>query len=372
MTPLDLRTQIPGIHDGIYLNYGAHGPSPQPVVEAAQAFLETHEYAPASQSTPYETATQAFDSTRESIAGFLGVDTEWIGFTESTTAGINAIAGAIEWQPGDIVVRTDVEHPAGILPWERLKSAGVKVRVVETTDGRISLDDVSEAIDGARLVCMSALTWTHGTQLPVEELVTIAREQGVLTLIDAVQVPGQIPLEISSWDADIVAAAGHKWLLGTWGAGFLAINPRTLARLEPRSVGFRSVAEPDQYPIDYHPDARRFEIGTANPAPYVALEQAIQLIESVGVDTIQERIAYLAGRVIDHIPDDRLLSPERPESGLVTIAVDDPEKTVERLRSNGIVIRSLPSPRAIRLSVHAVNTAEEIDRVTDMLADEWK
>lgn len=333
--------------------------------------MERQEFASATESEPYDTAFAAYDSSRESIASLLGVDPEWIGLTESTTAGINAVAGAIEWTPGDVVVRTDIEHPAGILPWDRLQQAGVTVRVVETTNGRIDPADFAEAVEGARLACFSALTWTHGTTLPVAELVTIARNHDVLSLVDAVQVPGQQPIDLTEWDADIVAAAGHKWLLGMWGAGYLAIRPAALDALEPRAVGFRSVSDPTAASIDYHPDARRFEIGTANPAPHVALEQAITVMERIGIETIEARINRLASRLIESIPSDQLLSPERPESGLVTIRVPKPDETVSRLREHGIVIRSLPYPQAIRLSVHAVNTTQEIDRVATLLASEW-
>jgi len=141
--------------------------------------------------------------------------------------------------------------------------------------------------------------------------------------------------------------------------------------LEPRTVGYRSVETPSADPYEYAAGARRFEVGSANPAPHVALREAIDAIEEVGTDRIEGRIRQLANRLIAGIPADRLLSPSAPESGLVTIDVDDPAATVERLAADGIVVRELPSPNAVRASVHAVNTATDVDRLLDGLEREW-
>jgi len=371
MTPTTLRTDIPALQDGIYLNYGAHGPSPKYVVNAADEFVRTHEYESPIADDPYETAFEAFDRTRETVASFIGAEPDEIALTESTTGGINALANAIDWQPGDVVVRTDLEHPAGILPWQRLEREGVEVRVVETEAGRIDLEQFADAVADARLACFSALTWTHGTQLPVAELVDIAHDAGALALVDAVQVPGQLPMDVGEWGADAVAAAGHKWLLGLWGGGFLYVDRSVAEALEPRAVGYRSVEDANADPYEFAAGARRLEVGSANPAPHVALGEAIDAISEVGIDSIEDRVHRLASRLTDGVPDDRLCSPSTPESGLVTIDVADPTATVERLAADGIIVRELPSPDAIRASVHAVNTTTEVDRLLEALDEDW-
>ncbi|WP_135306100.1 aminotransferase class V-fold PLP-dependent enzyme [Haloarcula amylovorans] len=371
MNHRELRADTPALHEDVYLNFGAHGPSPRYVVEAADEFVRSHEYETGTRNDPYDVAFDAYDRTRERVADFVGADADEIALTESTTAGINAVANAIDWQPGDIVVRTDLEHPAGTLPWQRLEEQGVDVRVVETEDGRVDLDALAAAVDDARLACFSAVTWTHGTRLPVADLVDIVHEAGAFALVDAVQVPGQLPMDVTEWGADAVAAAGHKWLMGLWGGGFLYIDRDVTETLEPRTVGYRSVETPTADPYEFAAGARRFEVGSANPAPHVALAEAIDAIDEVGVDRIAEQIHQLAGRLADGVPDERLHSPMTPESGLVTIDVDDPKATVDRLASEGIVVRALPAPNAIRASIHAVNTRTEIDRLLDALESEW-
>jgi cysteine desulfurase/selenocysteine lyase len=371
MTPRELRADVPALEKTVYMNFGAHGPSPRYVVSAASEFLERHEFDVPASSDPYGAAFGAFDETREAVASFVSADPDEIALTESTTAGINAVAGAIDWSPGDVVVRTDLEHPAGRLPWQRLEREGVTVRVVETEDGRVDEGEFAQAVAGADLVCFSALTWTHGTVLPVSDLVDIAADAGAFTLVDAVQVPGQAPMDVSAWGADAVAAAGHKWLLGLWGGGFLYVDADAAADLAPRTVGYRSVETPTADPFEFAPGARRFEVGSASPAPHVALAEAIDAVSEVGVGAIADRIDRLTDRLAESVPADRLLSPASPESGLVTIDVPDPERTEARLAEEGIVVRALPSPDAVRASVHAVNTTDEVDRLVDALDDEW-
>ncbi|MDZ5809880.1 aminotransferase class V-fold PLP-dependent enzyme [Halorubrum sp. AD140] len=370
MTPRELRADVPALGEAAYFNFGAHGPSPTYVVEAAAEFIADHEYG-SSTTDPYGHAFGTYEAVRERIARFVGAESDEIALTESTTDGITRIAGAVDWDPGDVVVRTDLEHPAGILPWKRLEREGVEVRVLETEGGRVDREAYADAVADARLVCFSAITWTHGTRLPVADLVSVANEAGAFTLVDAVQSPGQVRMDVSAWGADAVAAAGHKWTLGPWGAGFLYVDREAAAELAPRAVGYRSVEDANAHDIEFKRGALRFEVGTATAAAHVGLVEALDAIEAVGLDAIESRIETLTDRLKEGIPADRLRSPREFESGLVTVDVDDPEATVDRLADEGIVVRSLPHPDAVRASVHAVSTEFEVDRLVDALAAEW-
>ncbi|WP_119818462.1 aminotransferase class V-fold PLP-dependent enzyme [Halalkaliarchaeum desulfuricum] len=361
MNPAELRADIPAVQNATYMNTGASGPSPRRVVEAARGFLERAEYEVHATDDIYEYTFGEYDRIRDRLAEFVGASPSELALTESTTDGIARFASGIDWEPGDVVVRTDLEHPAGILPWQRLEREGVEVRVVETEHGRIDLDDFAEAVADARLACFSALTWTHGTQLPVAALADIARDAGALTLVDAVQVPGQAPIDVEEWGVDAVAAAGHKWLLGLWGGGFLYVRREVADELEPRSVGYRSVQSPGASSFEFKEGAPRLEIGTTNLAAHVGLLEAIETVESIGLETIQDRIRKLTDRFKAGVPEDRLLSPREYESGLVTVDVSDPEKTVERLDDAGFKVRSIPPMNAMRVSLHVFNTPAEVD-----------
>jgi selenocysteine lyase/cysteine desulfurase len=159
--------------------------------------------------------------------------------------------------------------------------------------------------------------------------------------------------------------ASHKWMLGIWGAGFLYVDSDVVDEFTPGRIGYRSVTDPSADEYELKPGAARFEVGTTSPAPYAALSASIDLLEEVGLETIEAHIHGLAERLVDGVPADRLYSPAEPESGLVTVRVDDPESTVDRLREEyGIVVRSLPDPAgAVRASLHVYNTPEDVDRL---------
>ncbi|OVE85313.1 aminotransferase class V-fold PLP-dependent enzyme [Natronolimnobius baerhuensis] len=371
MDATTLRETIPALESTIYCNWGASGPSPRSVVEAAERTLTAHEYDAPSGSGQYSAAFDVYDETRAAVADLLNATPNEIALTESTTDGINRIAGALEWAEDDVVVRTDLEHSAGVLPWKRLeRTRGIDIRVLETTDGRVDLEDVTELASEATLFCVSSLTWTHGTRLPVAEIVEIAHDNDALVLVDAVQSVGQGPVDVQRWDADFVVGAGHKWLLAPFGSGFLYVRDDVASRLEPPAIGYRSVENPDEHGADYryHPGARRFEVSTSSPVPYAGLSAGIGQLTEVDLETVQDRIDRLTDRLAAGIPDERLVGPVEPESGLVPIAVSEPEATVERLAEQDIVVRSLPDPDAIRASIHAVNTRTDVDQLLEALS----
>ena len=360
MTPEELRADIPVCAEGVYLNTGASGPASQRVVDAVSEFVAYHETEAPVGEGAYPAAFGALDGARETVADFLNADTDEIALTESTADGIARIAAAIDWEAGDVVARTDLEHSAGILPWWNLQEQGVGIRIVPTENGRLDVDAVEAAVEEARLLCLSSITWNYGTELPIADIVDLAHEHDCMVLVDAVQTFGQKPLDVTEWGAEFVVGAGHKWLLGPWGAGMLYVDSEVAEELQPAQVGYRSVEAPDDHEPTFGPGATRFEVGTTSPAPYVGLEKAIETIERVGFDTIQTRIERLTGRLKAGLGD-RLLSPEGYESGLVTFAAEDPEATVERLAEENIYVRTLPYPVAVRASVHVFNTESDVD-----------
>ena len=370
MDPETLRADIPALSDCTYLNTGASGPSPRRITDAVTDFQHRHKFEAPCGDGMYQMAIAEQQRAREAIAGFVGAAPEEIALTRNTVEGINHVATGIDWEPGDVVVRTDLEHPAGELPWERMADLyGIEVRELATEAGRLSLDALKDAVADARLLCLSSLSWNYGTSLPIEAVVDIAHDAGTRVLVDAVQSPGQVPVDVQEWGADFVAGSGHKWLLGAWGAGFLYVDSDVLEELEPDRIGYFSVdresmGEGNGYA--YAPDASRFELGTTALGPYVGLAESVVLFDELGMRTVQSRIERLTDRLKEGLGD-RLLGPRAYESGLISFSDPAPDETVDRLASEGIQIRSIPDPHACRVSVHVFNTAEDIDRLLDAL-----
>jgi selenocysteine lyase/cysteine desulfurase len=369
VSPEDLRADIPAVEDAVYLNTGASGPAPRRVVEATTAAVEHHEYVAPVEEGAYPYAFDAFEEARAAFAAFLGADTDEIALTHSTADGVARVAAALDWAPGDAVVHTDLEHAAGRLPWWYLEREGVERRVVETTGGRLDLDAVAEAVADARLLCLNSVTWSHGTRLPVAEVVEVAHEAGCRVLVDAVQSPGQGPLDVPDWGADFAVGASHKWLLGPWGAGWLYLDADLTAGVDPPTASYRSVADPNAEEPRLKESAARFEVGTASPGPYLGATEATATLADVGLSTVERRVERLTDRLKAGLGD-RLRSPRTYESGLVTFdppAGETPEAFVERAAAAGVVVRSLPVPEAVRASVHVFNDTDDVDALLDLV-----
>jgi selenocysteine lyase/cysteine desulfurase len=328
-------------------------------VEAVDAAQRSHEFE-ACAVDHYEAAAEIKADAREALAGHLGCRPADIALVSSTGDAISRVANAVDWQAGDRVVRTDLEHPSGVLPWRRLDDRGVEVVTLPCPDGRLPMGAYKEAVADARLVCLSSESWLHGTRLRVEDAVDIAHDAGALVVVDAVQTVGQHPVDVRAWGADAVYASGHKWLLGPWGAGFLYVRPESLSSFRPRHVGYNSAVDPTSGRLEYHADASRFEVSTMALAPYAGLIEGIELLESIGLDRVESRIERLTDRLKAGLGD-RCLSPTAYESGLVAFEIDgEAAAFTERAREGGVVVRELPSG-SVRASVHAFNTSEDVE-----------
>jgi selenocysteine lyase/cysteine desulfurase len=227
------------------------------------------------------------------------------------------------------------------------------------------MDAYREAVSEARLVCLSSESWLHGTRLNVSEAVDIAHEAGALVVVDAVQTVGQHPLDVTEWGADAVCASGHKWLLGPWGAGFLYVDPDSLAEFRPRHIGYGGTVDPTGPELEYKPEAARFEVSTSSVAPYAGLVAGLDALEEIGFPTVESRIERLTDRLKAGLGD-RLVSPPSYESGLVAFEAEDAEELVARADEAGVAIRDVPSGD-VRASVHVFNTAADIDALLELL-----
>lgn len=362
MTPEELRSDMPVTDSTAYFNTGETGPSPRRVVESICKFQRYHEYEAPIEEGMYSAGRQAYEETRRTIAEFVRAEPAEIALTQSTADGINIIADSIDWSSGDLIVRTDIEHPAGTLPWDRLaETHGVDVAVVEGNRGEFEPADFADVVGDAKLVCLSSVSWNFGTALPVGDIVDVAHDAGARVLVDAVQSFGQLPVHPHEWGADFVAGSAHKWPLGPWGSGWLFVEDGARQRLHPTRIGSQGVKDANEPGYEYLESAAMFDLSTVSTATYRGMGEAVEMIGEIGLSTVQNRIERLAERLKDGIPDGRLLSPRAFQSGLISFDVEDPDGFVERVGDDGIVLRTLPSPECVRASIHVFNTVEEID-----------
>jgi L-cysteine/cystine lyase len=219
-----------------------------------------------------------------------------------------------------------------------------------------------------RLAALSHVDWTTGEVFPLEDICALARQRGVLTLVDGAQSVGNIPVDVPSTGADMYAFTGHKWVLGPEGLG--AFYVRAGLDVHSTNVGFLSLTDPFAFDAEgsyeLRSDARRFEASTGSPALCAGFATAAEAIHErgeAGFAGIRHRADLLTG-LLSKMPRVTLRSPLPAQSGLVSFEVEGlaAKDVAERLLEHRIVLRYIPGPRSyVRASTHLFNTEDEIE-----------
>ncbi len=353
-----LRGSIPLLGDTVYLNTGASGPTPQPVEAAVQQ--ASVEHGESHRSDPYGYLAEAAEDSRSCVADLVGCSVDQVALTSNTTEAINRVADCYRWSEADTVVTTELEHPAGRLPWQRLSEVhGVEVHVVSADETGVDQVEFRDAVEDAKLACFSSRSWL-AVDLSVETLVEIAHDRGCDVVVDAAQSIGAEAVDVTDWGADYVAAPGHKWLLAPWGTGFLYAREPSSCGGQTRA-GYRSSGDPDGS-MELYDDARRFHVSTESPALLRGLEAAVDMFGKLDAEEVEQRIEDLATQLEESLGD-RVVSRA---GGLVRFTAEDPNRTVEWLKEDDVVLRALPDD-SLRASVHAFNTEGDVERLLEAI-----
>jgi len=315
------------------------------------------------------------DATRAKIAAFLQAKPGEIAFAPSTSWGLNLIAQAVDWQPGDNVVGDDMEFPANIHPWLNLARRGVELRLAKSRDGRITLDDIAAKVDArTRLVTVSWVAFHNGWVYPIDEIGTFCRERGILFVLDAIQGLGALPLDLSRTPVDVVVADGHKWLLAPEACAVLYVNEAAQARLAPPAAGWWNVKHGGSfrdYRLHWSDGARRYEPGTLPTAQIAGLKAAIELFDEIGMDVVQQRIQAVIARLREMLLRQgwHIVSPKPLRSGILAAAPPsgDARYWARALEQRGII--AVPREGALRFSPHCYNDAGEVARIEQALTE---
>lgn len=376
-----LRDSIPALRGQVYLNTGVSGPPPSFAIQEEIDWTRRLAESGPGRADIFGSTFEEVDRVRTTVADLLGAEADEIALTQSCSNGIALVAAGMRWERGDEVIVSDVEHISGLLPWYHLqRKYGVVVREVPVTEGRWLVDDVARALSPrTRLICMSHVAYNTGARLPVADVASLAREHDVLLLVDGAQGPGHMDVDVKQLGCHVYACAGQKWLLGPDGTGAVYVDYDAVDAIDVSHLGWASVQHdggtPEQYTLQ--PGARRYEVAGKHVPSLAALRRSVGALQAVGLRTIEKRILHLVGVLRDglaRVPGLDILTPAPRDlwSGLVVfrLAGADAEEVVDTLwERHRIVIRWVPSPRALRASVHAFNTEEELQRLVDALAE---
>ncbi|MBD3160891.1 MAG: aminotransferase class V-fold PLP-dependent enzyme [Candidatus Eisenbacteria bacterium] len=286
----------------IYLDNAATShPKPPEVAEAIVAHLERRNANPGRSGHRRSIdAARTVHEAREAIAALFGLaDPLRVVLTANATESLNlALFGLLA--PGDHVVTSAVEHNSVMRPLRALEAEGVTSTAVPCDpDGTLDPTEIDRAIRPAtKGIVLTHASNVVGTILPIREAGRIARDRGLLLLVDAATTAGAQPIDVDRDGIDLLAITGHKGLLGPTGTGALLLGDRvdaeTMRPLKHGGTGSRS--EEEQQP-PFLPD--RFEAGTLNAAGLAGLTAGIGWIRERGIDAIRARQVEAVRRLID-------------------------------------------------------------------------
>jgi selenocysteine lyase/cysteine desulfurase len=315
------------------------------------------------------------EETRRRAGRLLNADPLDICFVGSTTHGIGIIAEGFPWQPGDNVIIVAEEYPSNQYPWINQRDRGVEARSIQSRGNRVDMADIRDAMDSrTRLLAISSVEFASGFRNDLAALGELCRQRGIFFFVDAIQSLGVIPLDVQQLPIDGLAADSHKWMLGPEGAGIAYIRREWVERLHATGVGWNSVVNSTEFShIDFRlkPHAGRWEGGTVNAGGIVGMGESIQLLLDAGIENVQARVKeltdYLCERVRSAGAEVFSSRVQGEDSGIVSLRTPnrDPKELLKRCKSAGVIV-NLRGGR-LRVSPHAYNTVEEIDRFVDAI-----
>ena len=331
-------------------------------------------------------ATDLHEAAREQVRQFINArKTEEIVFTRGTTEAINLVASTFcesQMQPGDEVLVTEMEHHSNIVSWQlQAQKYGIVVKHLPITDeGRlVCCDDIATYLtERTRLVSVAHVSNVLGTVNPVEEMIKIAHEHGIPVLVDGAQSAPHMKIDVQAMDCDFFAFSGHK-MYGPTGIGVLYGKEKWLEKLPPYQGGGEMIDKVTWEKTTFERLPFKFEAGTPDYVATHGLAKAIEYIDAVGFDAIQQHEQELTRYCMEQlltIDGMKIYGPMDPsvKDAVVSFNVGDIHHLdmgtlLDRL---GIAVRTghhcaqplmdrLAISGTVRASFALYNTKEEVD-----------
>ena len=367
-TSFDTSTEFPIARQAIYLNHAASSPLPAVSAAVLRRYVDDREQL----YHLYQAGTQDFDPTnlKSKLGRLLNAPSGSIGFVPTTTDGVSGVLNGLAWDRGDNVVLPANEFPGVVYACLNLGRLGVDVRLVPMT-GRVLVDTLLEHTDRrTRAVVVSHVHWQTGDRVDIEALGRDCQTRGILSIVDAIQSMGALPIDVVQEPVDILVAGTYKWLLGIQGLAVLYVSDRALDRITPDRAGWLSTvtsvhSEPE---LVWAPGAQRFSVGGAADPAMMVLEASVEFLLDTGVDRVARHT---------HMVLDQLLAGVRPLGGRVNSDLGARSSflslTTGSNSQDAALVRALAADRiivaqrgpGIRVAPHLHTSPEQIDRAID-------
>ena len=378
--------------DIVYLDNAATAQRPAAVLQAERDYYENYNANPLRGLYDLgESATRLYEEARERVRRFLGAEkTREIIFTRNATESINLVAysyGLHFLKPGDEILVTIAEHHSNLLPWQMAaERTGASLVFLECEeDGSFSAESIRRAVTPqTRLAAICHVSNVLGQAAPVEGLASLVRERGGVVLLDAAQSAPHFPVNVQKLDIDFLVFSGHK-LMSPMGIGVLYGRESLLKEMPPFLTGGEMIESVNRQDAVYAPLPHKFEAGTVNGGGAAGLKAALDYLEAVGFDEIQEReerLTRMAFEEMKRIPGVRILGSEnhREHCGILSFTLEGvhPHDIASILNEDGVAVRAghhcaqpllayLGVRSCARASISFYNTQEDIERFLESL-----
>ena len=337
-------------------------------------------------------ATVAYEAARERSAKFFNAaEPGEIIFTAGTTDSINLVANA--WgdenlKKGDVILLTEMEHHSNLVPWQLLaRRTGAKLRYLPVVPGDTGLLDLAQLdqvlTPEVRIFAFTHVSNTLGVINPAAELCAAARKMGAISVVDAAQSAGHMPLDVRAMGCDFLALSGHK-MCGPTGVGILYGRKALLDAMPPYRGGGSMISNVEYFESKWAPAPQKFEAGTPNIADVIALGRAMDYLDDLGREAIAQHDEQLAAtayaRLKAEVPGIRMLGPAHHRSGVISfdlpgvhahdvVTMADQEGVALRggHHCNQPLMRKLGLSSTSRASFYLYNTEAEIERLVQTL-----
>ena len=357
----ELRKRFPVTDRFAYLNSAAAGPVSRASQEAAAGYYEKMMR---DGDVHWNRWLADRETIRKKIAEFINAEPEEIAFATNTSQGMNVIVDALE-DRGE-VISSELEFPVTTLPWMHRR---IPVHLLPAVNDEIRIDDLRAAMtDKTGVIALSHVQFSNGFRIDPETVGDIKGRH--VFVLNASQSAGAFEIDVKRMKIDALCATGHKWMLAGYGSGFVYFSRELLDQSLPRSIGWLSVEEPFEMRNDEfrprHDAAARVELGCPHFAGIFSLGASIDLINEIGMASIQGRVLEL-----NHFSTARLaengwevLSPlqnERSRSGETLVKVEKPSEVARHLFRRGVIVTE--KPQGIRVATHFFNNEDDIERL---------
>ena len=377
----------------VYLDSANTSQKPQQVIDAMSQFMETT-YAPINRSA-YQLAaesTDAFENARSLCRTFINAPrTNEIIFTKNATEALNLVAhswGGANLQAGDVVVLTQMEHHANIVPWHMLvQSHGIQLRWVPlTADGQLDLTNLDELLTGAKIFSFTAMSNVLGTLTPVKQLCAAAHAAGALAIVDGCQYVPHNVTDVTEWDADFLAFSSHK-MCGPSGIGVLWGREELLNAMPPFLGGGNMIADVRLDGFTCAELPAKFEAGTPPITDVIGFGAAMTYLNAIGMGNIRqhekETVSYALSALHERYGNDITIhGPTDPEVRGATLSFKfkdvHPHDLSQVLDQSNICVRAghhcakplmrlLGANATARASFYLYNSLDDVDALVNAL-----